>query len=147
MNNRKSINHLDMNYKKQIEVSSTTEKVFKAITENIHLWWSRTTNSSQKAGGQFTVHFENGYWWTFKILEYIPNKDLVWKCISGEPEFSKEWIGNILHWKIEGNNLTTTVRFEQTGLTKELHCFDECSSTWDMFIGESLKHFLEKNTN
>lgn len=131
------------NYTKTVKVSTNAQEAFKALTEQLHLWWGKTSNCEFKTDGHFTIQFENEYWWTFKILEYTPNKELIWKCIEGEPEFNKEWIGNILHWTIEENNSTTTIGFEQTGLTKELQCYDVCTSTWNMFLGERLKHFLE----
>ncbi|MBC3845412.1 SRPBCC domain-containing protein [Winogradskyella echinorum] len=131
-------------YKKQIMVQSNAKTVFNALTENIHLWWSQTSESSQKTDGQFTVTFDNGYWWTFKILEFVPNTKLVWQCIAGEPDFNKEWIGHILHWQIKEEDSKTTISFHQTGLTPQIDCYDVCSRTWDMFITEKLKAFVEK---
>ncbi|WP_299116349.1 SRPBCC domain-containing protein [uncultured Winogradskyella sp.] len=136
----------DLDYRKQIKVVSTAENVFKALTDNIHLWWSKTTDSIQKADGQFTIHFENGYWWTFKILEFTPNSELVWKCIDGEPGFNKEWIGHVLHWQIIEDESETTINFHQVGLSPQLHCYDVCSSTWDMFIAEKLIQHIELST-
>nr|WP_321232394.1 SRPBCC domain-containing protein [uncultured Psychroserpens sp.] len=145
MLNHKPINHPDTNYQKQIEVSATTKEIFKALTEDIHLWWSNTSQSKQKMGGQFTVHFENEYWWTFKILEFRPNHEIVWKCIDGEPDFNKEWIGHILHWEIIEDVSTSKINFHQAGLTPEIMCYDICSTTWDMFITERLKTHLDSN--
>ncbi|WP_282041634.1 SRPBCC family protein [Winogradskyella flava] len=134
----------DLDYRKQIKVASTAENVFKALTDHIHLWWSKTTDSFQKANGQFTITFDNGYWWTFKIIEFKPNSELVWKCIDGEPEFNKEWIGHVLHWLIIEDESETIINFHQAGLTPQLHCFEVCSSTWDMFITKKLKNYLER---
>ncbi|WP_299114571.1 SRPBCC domain-containing protein [uncultured Winogradskyella sp.] len=137
------INISDSDYKKQIKVSSNANQVFRALTEDIHLWWSNTSNTFQKEGGQFTIHFENGYWWTFKIIEFIPNTELIWKCIDGEPDFNKEWIGHILHWQIVEGTSETTINFHQAGLTPDIECYDICSTTWDMFITEKLKLHLQ----
>lgn len=133
---------LGSDYQKQIRVPSNSKQVFKALTENIHLWWSKTSESSQKAGGQFTIHFENGYWWTFKIIEFTPNSKLIWECINGEPEFNREWIGHTLHWQITKDGSQTTIDFHQIGLTPKIDCYDICSKTWDMFIAEKLKLHL-----
>lgn len=133
----------DNNYSKTIEISTTPKNVFKALNEGLNTWWGKISNEKFKNEGQFTITFENEYWWTFEILEYIPNKELVWKCVDGEPDFNKEWIGHILHWTIEGNKTKSTINFQQTGLTPELHCYDTCSKTWDMFISEKLNTFLE----
>ncbi|MCL6293880.1 SRPBCC family protein [Jejuia spongiicola] len=130
------------NYSHQIEFSSSPKQVFYALNDGIHNWWGKTSNSQFKTGGQFTITFENEYWWTFKILEYTPNKELVWKCIGGEPNFNKEWVGHVLHWQIEEKETKTILNFNQIGLTPELHCFEVCSSTWDMFITQKLRAFL-----
>lgn len=143
MPNTKIINHPDTNYKKQIEVLATAQQAFKALTQDLHLWWSKTSNSIQKTGGQFTIHFENGYWWTFKILEFTPNHEIIWKCIDGEPDFNKEWIGHVLHWEITEEESKTKINFNQVGLTPQIDCYDVCSSTWDMFIAKRLKAHLE----
>ena len=138
-----TVTHPNTNYHKQIEVSSTAKTVFNALTDEINLWWSNTSNSLQKEGGQFTIHFENGYWWTFKILEFTPNHDIVWKCIDGEPDFNKEWIGHILHWEIIEDNSKTIIKFHQVGLSPKIECYEVCSTTWDMFITDRLKKHVE----
>ncbi|OUR94640.1 hypothetical protein A9Q87_03125 [Flavobacteriales bacterium 34_180_T64] len=136
------------NYAKTIKVNANSTLIFKALTENLHLWWGKTTNHNFKTGGHFTVHFENGYWWTFKIMEYTPNHELVWKCIDGEPDFNKEWIGHVLHWEIKASELSTYIQLTHFGLTPETDCFDVCSKTWNMYIEKHLKKFLHsKNTS
>ena len=131
-----------LDYTQHIKVPSTIGEAFKALTEDIHLWWSKTSNSIQKQGGQFTIQFDNGYWWTFKIIEFTPHSELVWKCIDGEPDFNKEWIGHVLHWSINQDGDQTTLEFHQAGLRPQLHCYEVCSKTWDMFITEKLKQHL-----
>lgn len=137
-------NTSSFHYQKQIEVSSPAKKAFKALTDDIHLWWSKTSHESQKQNGEFTITFENGYWWTFKILEFNPNHEIIWKCIKGEPDFNKEWIGHILHWEIIEKGNKTIINFHQIGLTPSIECYNICSSTWDMFITERLKNHIEK---
>lgn len=131
-------------YTQQIEVSANIKDVFKSLNEGLNSWWGNISNSEFKEGGQFTITFENGYWWTFKIKEYSPNKELIWKCIDGEPEFNKEWVGHILHWTITKKGTKALINFHHIGLTEELHCYDVCSSTWDMFITEKLNNYLSK---
>lgn len=133
----------DSNYSKQIIVSANSETVFQALNLGLNSWWGEISNAIFCEGGHFTITFENGYWWTFKIMEYLPNKELIWKCIDGEPDFNKEWFGHILQWTIDENANKTTINFHQTGLTPELHCYDVCSKTWTMFISERLNNFLE----
>lgn len=132
-----------MNYKNQLEVNASSKQMFLSLNEGLHSWWGKISNSEFKAGGQFTIQFENNYWWTFKIIEYTPNHELIWKCIDGEPDFNKEWIGHVLHWQLEETNGKTTINFQQIGLTPKLPCYDVCSSTWNMFLSERLKNYIK----
>ncbi|GAA3596220.1 SRPBCC domain-containing protein [Flavivirga amylovorans] len=142
-NNPNLMEDLDMNYKNKLEVNTSSEQAFLALNQGLHSWWGKISNSEFKAGGQFTIQFENEYWWTFKIIEYTPNLELVWKCIDGEPDFNKEWIGHVLHWEIEEQNGKCVINFHQVGLTPNIDCYDVCSNTWDRFITNGLKNFLE----
>ncbi len=130
------------NYSTKISVNASAVTVFNALNEGMNSWWGSISNSKFGANGQFTITFNNGYWWTFKIIEFTPNNELIWKCIDGEPEFNKEWIGHVLHWQIAQDGDQTIIDFHQVGLTPELKCYDVCSSTWDMFITEKLKGYL-----
>ncbi|MGC6431073.1 MAG: hypothetical protein ACON5F_08530 [Jejuia sp.] len=135
------------NYKQQIQVSTNKKDVFYTLNEGLNLWWGSISDSSFELNGAFTITFENGYWWRFQIIEFIPNQKLTWKCIDGEPEFNKEWIGHELHWIISGENQHTTINFLQIGLTPKLHCYNVCSSTWDMFITKKLQSYLIQISN
>lgn len=132
-----------LNYTKQIEVSANAQRVFSALTDKLHLWWGKVKDANFEANGYFTIQFENGYWWTFKIVAFLPNKKIIWKCVEGEPEFNKEWIGHILHWEVEEiDNTKTIINFRQIGLTPDINCYETCSNTWDKFLVEDLKSFL-----
>ncbi len=144
LNNTKQIDSPDINYKKQLKLSASSKKVFSALNEDLGFWWGKISNSEFKDGGQFTIHFENDYWWTFKIVEFSPNNEVIWKCIDGEPDLNKEWIGHVLHWKIKEENGKCTINFHQIGLTPNIDCYEICSTTWDRFISSSLKEFLER---
>ncbi len=137
---------INMNYNTQIVVKVDAKKAFIALTKNIHKWWSSTSKSDQKKGGQFTIQFDNGYWWTFNILEFTPYKKIVWECIDGEPDFNKEWIGHILQWELIKKDTELEINFHQIGLTPKVNCYEVCSKTWDMFITEKLRNHLQSNT-
>ena len=59
-------------YAIKVEVISNETKVFKALNEGLSTWWGAISNGEFKLNGQFTITFENGYWWTFKIMVYQP---------------------------------------------------------------------------
>lgn len=131
-------------YTQTIEVSVNAKEVFYALNEGLNYWWGNISQSQFELNGAFTITFENGYWWRFQIIEFIPNQKLTWKCVDGEPEFNKEWIAHELHWSISEENHRTKLTFLQIGLTPKLHCYEVCSSTWDMFITQKLSSYLNK---
>lgn len=131
-----------MNYSQNIKVSASSEKIFKAITSQLNDWWGRTDKSVSKIGDEFTTSFGKAYW-KFKILDYKENEILTWKCIAGEPEFNAEWIDTTIYWNISSSEGMTKISFLHDGLIPEFKCYDICAPTWDMFITQSLKMFVE----
>jgi hypothetical protein len=132
-----------LNYTKQLEVSANAKRVFFALSDKLDLWWGKVRDSTFEANGYFTIQFENSYWWTFKVIEFLPYQEIIWKCFEGEPEFNKEWIGHILHCKIkEINNTKTIINFHQIGLTPDINCYEICTNTWERILVENLKSFL-----
>ncbi|WP_353780074.1 SRPBCC domain-containing protein [Winogradskyella sp. 3972H.M.0a.05] len=129
-------------YTISIPLETSKQELFSALNENLGQWWGTISNSNFKEGGRFTVTFENDYWWTFQILEFTPNEELIWKCIDGEPDFNKEWIGHVLHWSIIEVNHKTVLKFHQAGLNPTVDCYEICSTTWDRFLVKELKQFL-----
>ncbi len=132
----------NLNYSQHLKISANPKTIFDALNEGMNNWWGAISNSNFTANGQFTVTFENGYWWKFKIVEFTPNQKLTWECIAGEPEFNKEWIGHKLHWSITKENQYTILNFNQIGLTPQLDCYNICTSTWHMFITQKLKSYV-----
>ena len=131
-----------MNYSQTIYVKADSESVFKSITSQLNDWWGRTDNSVSKIGDEFTTKFGSAFW-KFRVIEFIENEKITWECIGGEPEFNAEWIGTKVFWKISMENGTTKIEFLHEGLTPEFKCYNICAPTWDMFITESLKMFVE----
>ncbi len=134
----------DNNYKKSITLNASSSEIFTALNEGLDSWWGKISNAQFKPDGMFTIQFANGYWWSFKIIEYTPNTELIWKCTAGEPDFNKEWIGHTLHWNLIEKDGKTQLDFHQIGLTPDIHCYDSCSTTWDLFISDALKNYVEQ---
>ena len=131
-----------MNYTKVITTKVREEIIFKAITQKLNEWWGKTDSSVYNIGDEFTTSFGKAFW-KFKIIDYKKNELLTWKCIGGEPEFNAEWIGTKIYWKISSSEGMTKVSFLHDGLTPEFKCYNICAPTWDMFITQSLKNFVE----
>lgn len=131
-----------MNYQKNVELEVNASNVFKALTQQLELWWGKTDSPVQKISDTFTIWFGDAFW-KFRIEEFIPNEKLTWKCIDGQPEFNNEWVGTTCFWEIEPDGSKTKLSFTHDGLTPEFKCYDICAPTWDMFITKSIKSFLE----
>lgn len=131
-----------MDYSLNIKVSVSSEKVFNAITSQLNEWWGKTSNEVSKEGDEFITKFGSAFW-KFRVIEFIENEKLTWECIGGEPDFNAEWIGTKIFWEIIPSENTTKVVFVHEGLTPEFKCYNICAPTWDMFITESLKSFVE----
>lgn len=131
-----------MNYQQNVSINADTSSVFKALTEQLELWWGKTDFPVQKVNDEFTIWFGDAFW-KFRIEEFIPDQKLTWKCIDGQPEFNNEWVGTTCFWEIKPNESETELSFTHDGLTPEFKCYDICAPTWDMFITQSIKSFLE----
>lgn len=134
-------------YSYSFAVTATPEMVFKAITEQINLWWTTATNEPKTANDPLRVEFGSDTFKVMNILEARPEKLLVWQVteahISHEELIEKdEWVGTTIHWAIHSRGSDCQIDFRHQGLTSEMECWDVCSNGWSFFLG-SLKEFLD----
>jgi uncharacterized protein YndB with AHSA1/START domain len=135
-------------YQKSIVVNKPIAEVYAAITEHIADWWSNDlTGAAAKAGDSFNIAFDETRK-TFKIMEAIPNKKVVWKCVKAYIDMDSlknkgEWVGTRLIWTFSADDKGTSLAFLHEGLNRSFECYDICESGWDMFLG-SLKAYLTK---
>jgi len=80
-----------------IVVDQTPEKVFNAIN-NVREWWSEEIEgSTNKLNDEFNYHYEDVHRSKMKIIEFIPNKKVVWLVEENYFSFTKnksEWTGS-----------------------------------------------------
>jgi len=141
-----------MSYTQQVTIASSSEKVFKAITENVQKWWGNTDLTTRKIGDEFTTSFDKTFW-KFRLLELIPKNKIVWQCIDarhihkGYEGIEKEWIGTTVQWTIHSKSDEESIlTMQHNGLTPDLNCYEICTPAWDRFVTESLKRFVETGT-
>ena len=127
-----------MDYQKEMTYSASPDVLFEAITQKLEQWWGKTDRGVDQVGDEFKTSFGNAFW-KFRIAEFSPNKEVVWECIDGQPEFEHEWVGTKLHWNISPAENGTQLSFTHKGLTPAFECYDVCAPTWDMFLSSSLK--------
>lgn len=85
-----------------ITVDQTPEEVFNAIN-NVRGWWSAAAKGDTAGlNDEFMVDFGT-HWWTFKIIETVPNQKVVWQVTGSYMPWNEdkhEWTGTALCFEI-----------------------------------------------
>lgn len=135
-------------YTNTIEVKTTANKAYNALSHQISLWWSEMfEGSSAQTGDIFTIRFGAGIYKTMRVKEATPDTKMIWyveDSLIALPELrnQKEWIGTTIVWEIEQMGENTKIKVSHLGLHPDIECYDICSNGWVQFLG-SLKLFLE----
>ncbi|MGG1923406.1 SRPBCC domain-containing protein [Chryseobacterium sp.] len=136
------------NYVHILEVNTTADKVYRALTDEIPLWWTEMfEGSSSEAGNLFTIRFGDNIHKTMRVKELTANTKIVWlveDSLIALPELKNqtEWIGTTIVWQIEKNKESTQIKLTHIGLNPAIECYEICSNGWLQFLG-SLKKILE----
>ncbi|MDR6967189.1 hypothetical protein J2X31_001196 [Flavobacterium arsenatis] len=136
------------NYNSSSTINTTATQLFKALTQEIPLWWTEMfEGSASEVGNSFTVRFGENVFKTIRIEELVSNSKVVWHIedsLINIPELNnqKEWIGTTIVWKIEEKGNDVALKLTHIGLDHEIECYEICSNGWQQFTG-SLKAYLE----
>jgi hypothetical protein len=126
-------------------VDQTPEQAFHAIN-NVRGWWSEEIEgSTNKLDDEFTLQYEDIHRCQIKLVEFIPNKKVVWLVMDNYFKFTKdksEWIGNKISFEISKKDNKTQIRFTQFGLVPEYECYDICRNAWSTYIHDSLHSLI-----
>lgn len=129
------------NYTAAIEVKAPAEKAFKSIN-NVSGWWSENLEgSSHKLNDVFTIHFSGNNFVTHKIIEFVPNKKVVWLVTDCYLEWltdKTEWTNTKMSFEISTKDNSTQINFTHIGLVPEVECYDMCVKGWDQYVKGSL---------
>jgi hypothetical protein len=129
------------NFTTTLLVDKTPEEAFNAIN-NVRGWWSEEIEgSTDKLNGVFTYHYKDVHRCEMKLIEFIPDKKVVWSVIDNYFNFTKdkrEWKGTKISFEISKKNKKTQIRFTHLGLVPEYECFDVCSNAWSQYVQQSL---------
>ncbi len=133
------------NYTASFTVEATAEEVFKSIN-NISQWWTDDLKgSSQKLNDEFTVRFDDIHISTQKIVEFIPDKKIIWLVTDSNLNFIKdrqEWTNTKISFEIITQGNKTQLLFTHIGLIPEIECYKDCSKGWDYYFKGSLFKLL-----
>ena len=133
------------NFTTTLLVGQPPEEVFNAIN-NPRGWWSEEIEgNTNKLNDEWTYHYEDVHRCKMKIVEFIPNKKVVWLVIDNYFSFTKdksEWKGTKISFDISQKNNKTQIHFTHRGLVPQYECFDICSNAWSQYIRQSLRNLI-----
>lgn len=129
------------NYTGTIEVEASAEKTFQCVN-NVSEWWvENLEGSSQHLNDVFKIVFPGKNFVTHKIVEFVPNKKVVWLVTDCYLEWltdKHEWTNTKMSFEVSTKGNSTQVIFTHIGLVPEVECYDMCVKGWDQYIKGSL---------
>jgi hypothetical protein len=135
----------NQHYTTILTVSRPIHDTFQAIN-NVSKWWTDDlTGSSQKLNDEFTVQFGDIHKTAQKIIEFVPDRKVVWLVTQSRLNFiedKEEWKNTKISFELSGQGDKTEIHFTHIGLVPEVECFKSCSKGWDYYIKGSLFKFL-----
>jgi hypothetical protein len=124
-----------------ITVDNSPKEVFNAVN-NVRGWWQgEIEGGTDKLNDEFIYRMEDVHFSKQKIVEFVPNKKVVWLITDSKLSFTKdksEWTGTKIVFEITEADNKTQLRFTQEGLVKEFECYDACSNAWSQLVQKSL---------
>lgn len=140
---------MNINYTREIVVSSTPVETYKALTTEFSEWWTDDCNSVADVGDKITFRFGHSYW-IMRAHKLVPDKLVELECIEAHhihdglsSSILNEWKGSKLKWDIRKKEAKTQIIFVHEGLVPSLECYKVCEQGWDYFFVNSLKQYLE----
>jgi hypothetical protein len=122
-------------------VDKTPKEVFNAIN-NVRGWWQgEIEGDTDKLNDEFIYRMEPYHFSKQRLVEFIPDKKVVWLVTESELNFVKkksEWTGTKIIFEIYEINKKTQLCFTHSGLIPEIECYGGCSSAWTDLIQKSL---------
>ncbi|NIG54772.1 SRPBCC domain-containing protein [Chitinophaga sp. Cy-1792] len=133
-------------YTSSFLVSQSPAEVFKAVA-NVRGWWSEEIEGRTDALNEvFNYHHQDIHRTKMKIVEFVPDKKIVWHCEENNFNFTKdakEWTGTTLVFEINKKGDQTEMVFTHIGLVPTEECYAICSDCWTIYIQGSLKALIE----
>ncbi|MDQ4140164.1 MAG: SRPBCC domain-containing protein [Bacteroidota bacterium] len=126
-------------------VNATAREAFESINKVTKWWTENLEGSSQKLNDEFIVRFGEVHYSKQKLVEFIPDKKVVWLVTDSKLNFIQdkhEWTNTRIVFEIIPQNNQTQINFTHVGLAPEIECFSACSNAWSRFIRGSLFNLI-----
>ena len=128
-----------------ITVTATPKEAFDSIN-NVTKWWTENVEgNSKKLHDEFTVRFGDIHYSKQKLVEFIPDKKVVWHVTDSYLSWlndKHEWNNTIISFEITVKDNQTHILFTHIGLVPEIECYKDCSNAWSQYIQESLFNLI-----
>jgi uncharacterized protein YndB with AHSA1/START domain len=118
----------------RVPTEADAGSIYNALTttEGVNGWWSNHTEGPGGAGSTMKVAFPDApITFDFEVTEQSPNERVVWRCLSGPPE----WIGTDISFDIqsdgEGNR---SALFEHSGWKTTDDSFPFIAYSWAQIL-------------
>ena len=132
-------------YTASITVNATPQETFKNINSVTKWWTEDLKGSSQKLNDEFVVRFGDVHMSKQKIVEFIPDKKVVWLVTDSKLNFIEdkgEWTGTKISFDLSKVEDKTQINFTHVGLVPQVECYESCVQGWDQYIKGSLLKLL-----
>ena len=124
-----------------ILVDKSPKEVFNAIN-NVRGWWQgEIVGNTEKLNDEFTYQMQEFHFTKQKIVEFIPDKKVVWLVTDSKINFvtdKNEWLNTTIHFDISKQNKQTKLAFTHQGLVPKIECYGGCSGAWGKLVEQSL---------
>ena len=135
----------NQNFTTTFLTSQTPRETFAAIN-NVRGWWSEEiAGKTDELDAEFIYHFKDLHRCTIKIIEFIPNKKVVWHVMDNYFSFTQdktEWKDTQICFEIAEKGDKTEVHFTHVGLVPHYECYSACSDGWNTYINGSLQDLI-----
>ncbi len=129
----------------EVPLNAAPDKLYNALTsqDEIRLWWTQQADVVPKVGGVSEFRFYNGgVTLRLETAEMTPNSKVVWKAVSGVPD----WPGTSVVWDIVPvENGGTKLLFSHRDFASSEGSLPYTTYNWAWYI-ISLKKYLETGT-
>jgi hypothetical protein len=131
-------------YRSSITANISPIEAFDKISRVSDWWTTGVEGKSQSIGDEFTVRFGNTFV-KFRVIELVPGKSAAWEVIDCNLHWisnKTEWRGTTLVWNLSSADGQTRVTMTHLGLLPGIECYNDCSTGWNFYVGQSLLQLL-----
>jgi uncharacterized protein YndB with AHSA1/START domain len=129
----------------RVGIKAAAARVFAALStiDGLSGWWTKGTSGKSEEGGTIEFRFtlpEGRILGTFEmhVLKLIPDELVLWRCISGPPD----WINTEIAFNLSTEEPYTIVMFNHDKWQEQSASMAHCTTKWATFL-LSLKSLVE----